>query len=121
VPVFDISGFYFHDAAVQTNGVDDPVKQRADQRKQLGNNVRYFPSRLNGVRGPTLKTWDISLVKQVRLAGSVRAQFHVEFLNAFNQTYFNNANTDPTSVNFGKVTTQNNLPRDIQLAAKIVF
>ena len=30
VPVFDISGFYFHDAAVQTNGVDDPVKQRAD-------------------------------------------------------------------------------------------
>jgi carboxypeptidase family protein len=121
VPVFDISGFYFHDAAVQTNGVDDPVKQRQDQRKQLGNNVRYFPSRLNGVRGPTLKTWDISLVKQVRLGGNVRAQFNIEFLNAFNQTYFNNANTDPTSVNFGKVTTQNNLPRDIQLAAKIVF
>jgi hypothetical protein len=121
VPVFDISGFYFHDAAVQTNGVDDPVKQRADQRKNLSNNVRYFPSRLGGVRGPTLKTWDISLVKQVRLAGNVRAQFHIEFLNAFNQAYFNNANTDPTSVNFGKVTTQNNLPRDIQLAAKIVF
>ena len=105
VPVFDISGFYFHDAAVQTNGVDDPVKQRADQRNRLGNNVRYFPSRLDGVRGPTLKTWDISLVKQVRLAGNVRAQFNIEFLNAFNQTYFNNANTDPTSVNFGKVTT----------------
>ena len=34
VPVFDTSGFYFHDAAVQTNGVDDPAKQRADQRIQ---------------------------------------------------------------------------------------
>jgi hypothetical protein len=121
VPVFDTSGFYFHDAAVQTNGVDDPVKQRADQRYRLANNIRYFPSRIEGIRGPVLKTWDISLVKQVRLAGNVRAQFNVEFLNAFNQAYFNNANTDPTSVNFGKVTTQNNLPRDIQLAAKFVF
>ena len=32
LPVFDVSGFYFHDAAVQTNGVDDPAKQRADKR-----------------------------------------------------------------------------------------
>ena len=121
MPVFDISGFYFHDAAVQTNGVDDPVKQRADTRKNLAQNVRTFPSRFNGVRGPMLKTWDISFVKSVRLAGSVRAQFNIEFLNAFNQTYFNNANTDPNNVNFGKVTTQNNLPRDIQLAFKITF
>jgi hypothetical protein len=121
VPVFDTSGFYFHDAAVQTNGVDDPAKQRNDNRKTLGSNVRYFPSRIEGVRGPTLKTWDISFVKQVRLGGSVRAQFNIELLNAFNQTYFNNANTDPGNANFGKVTSQNNLPRDIQLAAKIVF
>ena len=51
----------------------------------------------------------------------MRAQFHVEFLNAFNHPVFNNPNTDPTNANFGKVTTQANLPRDIQLAAKIVF
>jgi hypothetical protein len=122
VPVFDTSGFYFHDAAVQTNGVDDPVKQRVtDQRYKLASNIRYFPSRIEGIRGPVLKTWDFSLVKQVRIAGSVRAQFNIECLNAFNQAYFNNANTDPTSVNFGKVTSQNNLPREIQLAAKFVF
>jgi hypothetical protein len=121
LPVFDTSGFYFHDAAVQTNGVDDPTKQRNDNRIRLGDNVRYFPSRITGIRGPTLNLWDVSIVKQVRLAGNVRAQFNIEFLNAFNQAYFNNANTDPTSANFGKVTSQNNLPRDIQLAAKIVF
>jgi hypothetical protein len=106
---------------VQTNGVDDLVKQRNDQRIRLASNVRYFPSRIDGVRGPVLKTWDISFVKQVRLAGAVRAQFNVEILNAFNQTYFNNANTDPTNANFGKVTSQNNLPREVQLAAKVVF
>jgi len=121
VPVFDLSGFYFHDAAVQTNGVDDPVKQRNDPRINLANNVRYFPSRVDGIRSPFLKLWDISLVKQVPLGGRVRAQFNVEFLNAFNVVVFNDANTDPRNADFGKVTSQNNLPRDIQLAAKIVW
>jgi hypothetical protein len=121
VPVFDISGFYFHDALVQTNGVDDPVKQRGDKRIGLGSNVRYFPSRIDGIRSPFLNLWDLSIVKQVAVGGRVRAQFNIEFLNAFNRVVFNDANTDPTKDNFGKVTSQNNLPRDIQLAAKIVF
>jgi hypothetical protein len=121
VPVFDVSGFYFHDAAVQTNGVDDPVKQRADNRIRLGNNLRYFPSRVDGIRSPFLKLWDISLVKQVPIGGRVRAQFNIEFLNAFDTVVFNDANTDPLNADFGKVTSQNNLPRDIQLAAKIVW
>jgi hypothetical protein len=120
-PVFDVSGFYFHDAAVQTNGVDDPAKQRGDPRIRLVGNLRYFPSRVPGLRGQGLKLWDLSLVKRVRLTDRVRAQFHAEFLNAFNTPVFNNPNTDPTNVDFGKVTVQNNLPRDIQLALKLLF
>jgi hypothetical protein len=120
-PVFDISGFYFHDAAVQTNGVDDPVKQRADARIRLASNVRYFPSKLGGLRSPRLNLWDISLIKQVRTTDRVRLQFHMEFLNAFNSAVYANPNTDPTNADFGKVTSQTNLPRDIQLAMKVVF
>ena len=119
--VFDISGFYFHDAAVQTNGVDDPAKQRLDPRIRLANNLRYFPSRVPGLRGQPLNLWDLSVVKRVRVTDRVRAQFHAEFLNAFNNAVFSNPNTDPTNVDFGKVTTQNNLPRDIQLALKLLF
>jgi hypothetical protein len=121
VPVFDISGFYFHDAAVQTNGVDDPVKQRADNRIKLANNIRYFPSRVAGLRTPFLNLWDISIVKQVPLHGTVRMQFNVEILNATNQVAWALASTDPTSASFGKVNTQSNLPREVQLAAKVVF
>jgi hypothetical protein len=120
-PMFDLSGFYFHDAAVQTNGVDDPVKQRADTRIRLGSNIRYFPSRVEGIRSQFLKLVDLSIVKQVALQGSARLQFNIEFLNAFNIVQYENPNTDPTNANFGKVTTQVNLPRDIQLAAKIVW
>ena len=120
-PVFDISGFYFHDAAVQTNGVDDPVKQRADTRIRLANNVRYFPSKTDGLRSPKLNLWDISIIKQIRLSDRVRGQFHIELLNAFNRAVYANPNTDPTNADFGKVTSQTNLPRDIQLAMKVVF
>jgi hypothetical protein len=51
----------------------------------------------------------------------MRAQFHIEFLNAFNKTIYSNPSTDPSSANFARVTTQTNLPRDIQIAAKFVF
>ena len=119
-PMFDTSGFYFHDAAVQTNGVDDPVKQRADQRIRLANNVRVIPSRWNGLRGPRYTNWDMSFVKGFEL-GRVRAQLHLELYNAFNDVFYNNPNVDPTSANFGLVTSQNNLPRNFQIGTKIVF
>jgi hypothetical protein len=119
-PVFDTRGFYFHDAAVQTNGADDPVKQRADQRIRLANNIRFIPSRWDGLRGPRYTNWDMSFVKGFDF-GRVRAQLHIELYNAFNDTFYNNPNLDPTSTEFGKVSSQNNLPRNIQIGTRIVF
>ena len=69
LPVFDISGFYFSDLAT-------PALQRADQRIRLANNIRYFPSRVPGLRGQGLNLWDISFVKQLRFTDRVRGQFH---------------------------------------------
>jgi hypothetical protein len=120
VSIFDTSGFYFHDAAVQTNGVDDPAKQRADQRIRLANNIRTIPSRWDGLRGPHYTNWDMSFVKGFEL-GRVRAQFHIELYNAFNDVFFNNPNLDPTSAEFGKVSSQQNLPQNIQIGSKIIF
>ena len=119
-PIFDTSGFYFHDAAVQTNGVDDPAKQRADQRIRLANNIRTIPSRWDGLRGPRFTNWDMSFVKGFDM-GRVRAQFHIELYNAFNDVFYNNPNLDPTSANFGLVSSQNNLPRNVQIGSKIIF
>src|SRR4029453_15181273 len=120
VSIFDTSGFYFHDAAVQTNGVDDPAKQRADQRIRLANNIRTIPSRWDGLRGPHYTNWDMSFVKGFELGG-VRAQFHIELSNPFNDVFFKTPNLDPTSAKFGKVSSQNNLPRNIQIGSKIIF
>jgi Carboxypeptidase regulatory-like domain len=119
--VFDISGFYFSDAAVQTNGVIDPAKQRADTRIRLGNNVRVQPSRWNGLRGQKLNLWDLSLNKTFSLTETVRFQLRGEFLNAFNTPVFANPNVDPTNANFGKTTGQNNLARNVQIGLKLIF
>ena len=120
VPVFDTSGFYFHDAAVQTNGVDDPAKQRADQRIQLANNIRTIPTRWDGLRGQDFVNWDMSFVKALEF-GRVRAQFNIELYNAFNSVFYNTPNLTPSSAEFGKVSSQNNLPRNLQIGMKMIF
>lgn len=119
--VFDTSGFYFTDALVRTNGVIDPAKQRNDPRIRLLFNVRRLPSRLPGLRGQPLNLWDLSLSKNFLFTERTRLQLRGEFLNAFNHPQFNNPVLDPTSSNFGKVTSQANLPRNIQLGVKLIF
>ncbi len=120
-PAFDTSGFYFHDAAVQTNGVDDPAKQRADPRIQLGNNIRLQPSRWAGFRGSGLNLWDLSVSKNISFTERLKLQLRGEFLNAFNRPVFNDPNLTPNNANFGRVTSQNNLPRNVQIGLKLIF
>ena len=101
--------------------MDDPTKQRNDQRIRLANNLRYFPGRISSLRYQTLNEWQLSFVKRFRLGGRVRAQINIEMLNAFNQAIFDTPNTDPTNANFGQVTNTYNLPGSMQIAGKITF
>jgi hypothetical protein len=119
--VFDTSGFYFTDAAVQTNGVVDPVKQRNDARIQLANNIRTLPSRFSGFRGDAQNLWDLSVSKNFAFTETIRLQLRGEFLNAFNTPIFDNPNLDPRNSNFGRVTQQANLPRNVQIGLKLIF
>jgi hypothetical protein len=118
---FDTSGFYFTDAAVQTNGIVNPARQRSDPRIRLAENIRTLPSRLPGFRGQALNLWDLSLIKNFYFTETMRLQVRGEFLNAFNHPQFNNPNLDPTNSSFGKLTSQANLPRNIQLGLKLIF
>lgn len=122
-PIFDVSGFYLHDAAVQTNGVDDPVKQRSDQRITLSNNIRTLPSISPNFRGDRVRGIDASLIKTVRITERFRAQVRGEAINALNQVQFNNPGLSPSSASFGLIgaSSQLNPPRTIQLGFKVAF
>ncbi len=78
-------------------------------------------SRTISTRGPGLFNWDISLFKNFDIHESFKAQFRCEALNAFNTPYFRSPNGAVGSSSFGKVTTQGNFPRFLQLALRLYF
>jgi len=118
--IFDVSGFYFHDAAVQTNGADDAAKQRGDTRIALANNVRTFPFR-PGLRGQAVALLDFSAVRTITMHKDVRLQLRLEAINALNHPVLGNPNTTPSNANFGKSTGMNNIPRNLQIGVKLLF
>jgi hypothetical protein len=121
VPGWNTSCFYFHDAAVQTNGVDDPVKQRNDQRIQVGNNVRTFPSTLPDVRTHQLHLLDFSLSKNVPTGRRATVQLRLEWINALNYTVLWNPDTNPRNATFGSINQDRNNPRDLQIGLRVTF
>ena len=44
-----------------------------------------------------------------------------EMINAFNRVWFGGLDTSPTSGNYGRLTSQSNNPRNIQLGLKVTF
>jgi hypothetical protein len=120
-PGWDVSCFYFHDSAVQTNGVDDPAKQRADQRIQLGNNVRYFPSTLPHVRTDDVHLLDIGISKLFTMPREMTFQVRIEIINALNYTVLWNPDLNPRNATFGFINQDRNNPRDIQIGARFTF
>jgi hypothetical protein len=120
-PAWDIAGFYINDALTQTNGAPDPAKQRADTRIQLGNNVRYFPTTMPDMRAHDLHLMDIGLYKNFSLPRDMKLQIRVEAINALNYTVLFTPDLNPRNATFGKITTDRNSPRDIQLGARLTF
>jgi hypothetical protein len=83
----------------------------------------------NNIYNPGEQQWDIALFKNFNLGGTRRAQFRAEFFNFPNHPNWGNVQTgalqgqgwaDPTSANFGRVTTKNG-NRDIQLSLRFLF
>jgi hypothetical protein len=72
-------------------------------------------------RGPQLFNWDLSAFKGFVIGERVKAQFRAEALNATNTPYFGNPNTTYASPTFGKITSQINNARLIQLGARFTF
>lgn len=78
---------------------------------------RYFTQ----VRSDGLKHWDISLLKNTAITEGVTIQFRAEFFNAFNRVQFGSPNTSVTNASYTQVTSQANIPRQIQFGLKLLF
>lgn len=93
-----------------------------------GAEPRYTPNRTGDIRRHKAFQMDASLLKSTQFTERIRGQFGFEAFNLANHNYFgrDQFNTDPSSPNFGTifpslVSTQNMLPRQIQIRMKVTF
>lgn len=82
----------------------------------FGNVARTIP-----VRGPGIANWDLSLFKTASITETYKLQFRAEAMNAFNTPLFRSPNTAYGNAAFGRITSQANFPRLIQLGLRFYF
>jgi hypothetical protein len=83
----------------------------------FGNTGRTLPD----VRAPGVRNYDVSLFKSFHLVERISVQFRAEAFNLANRVQFAAPNTTLSSAQFGVISTQANLPRQIQFGVKILF
>ena len=116
------------------NGVNQPVAQRSTDQwfntgagfvtaaaQQPSSNVRYFPLRFAGIRGPNRWLFGASLAKSFNIHERLNLQIRADGFNALNHPNFGDPNLSVTSGAFGQITAMNGYPRNIQVAARLRF
>jgi hypothetical protein len=83
--------------------------------------LRSLPSRLADIRAAGIHKWDFTVSRSFQLSQGVALKIRAELYNAFNRTHFGTPNTVVTNRNFGTITGTFLGPREIQLAARLVF
>ncbi len=85
--------------------------------------VRVFPDRLGSLRHDGIKNLDLKIERlfPINVERGIQARFAFDMLNATNHTNFAGPNTDPTSGNFGRVTSQRGLSRTLQFTLRFEF
>jgi len=89
--------------------------------QQLASNVRTFPTRFADLRADSVQQVDFSIIKNLRITERVRLTYRCEFFNSTNRAIFNAPDLSPISSTFGKILSQANSPRRIQMALRLVF
>jgi hypothetical protein len=73
------------------------------------------------MRGPGQANWDVSIFKNFSIVEKFKGQFRAEALNAFNTPMFAAPNTSFGSSSFGRITSQVNFSRMMQLGMRFFF
>lgn len=105
------------DGWFNTAGFETSAARNIDSNRQL----RTFPLRFGFIRPDPLNNFDISILKNTRIAEGKNFQFRIEAINAMNHPNFAAPVANPTATNFSQVNSVQNYSRRLQLTAKFVF
>jgi hypothetical protein len=101
----------------QTQAYFNPSAFRLAQAFELGN----VPRSSGAMRSARGFQDDLSLIKDFPIYDRMGMQFRLEAFNVLNKVQFGIPNTSFGSTTFGYITSQYNLPRNVQLALKLTF
>jgi len=121
IPAWDVSGFYVGGNPLAANV---PGFGNNFQTNTGNNNVlRNIPFTIDGLRNQRYLKFDVGVSKSFRIREGMKFQIRFEAINALNTPYFGaGIGLAPATVGaFGKVTSQRNPPRDIQIGGKFTF
>ena len=111
--------------AVDPRNVDGPAFNTSafdtNSKDQFQYHIRTFPTTFDSLRQDAINNLDGSILKGFSTGGSSYLQVRLEIFNLLNHTTFGAPNVTPTSSAFGLITSQANLPRQVQLGARFVF
>jgi hypothetical protein len=89
---------------------------------QPGNfHARVFPARLGSLRADGFRGWDTKILRRFRLSEQANLSLAADVLNLTNHTNFGAPVTNPTNLNFGRVTGQQGVGRTLQFTGRIEF
>ena len=94
----------------------NPAAFSSTPRGSFGNLARTLD-----MRGPGQANWDLSIFKSFSIFETFKGQFRAEALNAFNTPMFAAPNVSLGSSSFGKITSQVNFSRMMQLGIRLFF
>jgi hypothetical protein len=101
----------------QTQGYLNPAAFALPLSFQLGNVPRSWAA----TRGPISFDDNASVIKRFPIHDQLGVEFRAEAFNVLNKVDFGLPNAQFNSSTFGQITSQYNLPRNIQLALKLHF
>jgi len=99
----------------------DVTRFNTNSAQQLGSNINTFGTRYGNLRQDGADNVDMSMIKNTAITERVKLQFRFEAFNALNRPEFDAPSLTVTSSGFGKITTQPNLPRGIQMALRLAW
>jgi hypothetical protein len=75
----------------------------------------------DSLHGPGINITNLAILKDIHVTEQKYFELRLESQNTFNHVSFSNPNGDVNSSNFGKITSDTQGPRLIQLGAKFYF
>ena len=122
IPAWDVTGFYIGGVVANSNAPS--FGNNFQSNTASGANVlRNIPFTIDSFRNQRFLKFDFGVSKNFRIREGMKFQIRIEAINALNATYFGTGiGLAPNSSSaFGRVTSQRNPPRDIQIGGRFTF